>query len=412
MSLDNLISIVKQEWLMSYEDVLNKLESIANTVNRQTFSIQDLQRLDLNEKEVTFLINQLTAENFIKKSYSYECLVSAEVEITDNLNDPCDFCEQSISEASLHPILELFKLEKEFKRMVEIKQEEVLKKYIQEDYMENYLLLKERVNKLVPFLGAGVSIPLGLPSWSGLIWNMRESLSTSDDKEEFEGLINDGDFLGALDYIRDYSPTLNHIDRIKTQISTKVKLDLKYNVDDSKHNIKDIINLASDFILTTNYDNALISYRDTAKDGYITPVPVNDIEDLQEQFDEGQKQVIHFHGMADRKSTMIVTKDDYEELYANEKTKGILNGIMSGKYLVFIGFSFNDAYFADLYTKIKGSVGGEHFIIVPNLTKHQNKQLTQRSLRAIGIKVPKDEKNKVSQQGIVDAIKYLINSIR
>ncbi|MFS8355124.1 SIR2 family protein (plasmid) [Bacillus nitratireducens] len=411
MSLDNLINIVKQEWLMSYEDVLNKLESIANTVNRQTFSIQDLQRLDLNEKEATFFINQLTAEKFIKKSYSYECLVNEEFEITDNLNDPCDFCEQSIDEASSHPILELFKLEKEFKSMVEIKQEEVLKKYIQEEYMENYLLLKERVNKLVPFLGAGVSMPLGLPSWSGLIWDMREYLSTSDDKDEFDELIDSGDFLGALDFIIEYSPTLNHIDRIKTHISKKVKSDLKYNMDDSKHNIKDIINLASDFILTTNYDNALISYRDPAKDGYITPVPVNDIEDLQEQFDEGQKQVIHFHGMADRKGTMIVTKDDYEELYADKKTKGILNGIMAGKYLVFIGFSFKDEYFVDLYTKIKGSVGGEHFIIVPNLTKNQNKQLTLRGLRAVGIKVPKDEKKKVTQQGMVDAIKYLINSI-
>ncbi|QWH88398.1 SIR2 family protein [Bacillus toyonensis] len=411
MSLDNLINIVKQEWLVSQEDVLNKLESLASTVNLQVFSKQYLQRLDLDEKKVTFLIDQLASENFISKSYFYECFEQEEVETTDYLTDFCDFCERPINGDSSHNVLELFKLEKEFKSMIEIKQKEVLKKYIQEEYIDNYLFLKEKVNKLVPFLGAGVSMPLGLPSWSGLIWDMREYLSTSDDKEEFDELIDSGDFLGALDFIIEYSPTLNHIDRIKTHISKKVKSDLKYNMDDSKHNIKDIINLASDFILTTNYDNALISYRDSAKDGYITPVPVNDIEDLQEQFDEGQKQVIHFHGMADRKGTMIVTKDDYEELYANKKTKGILNGIMAGKYLVFIGFSFKDEYFVDLYTKIKDSVGGEHFIIVPNLTKHQNKQLTQRGLRAVGIKVPKDEKKKVTQQGMVDAIKYLINSI-
>ncbi len=411
MSLDNLINIVKQEWLISHEKVLNKLESIANTFNYQFFSKEDLQRLDLNEKEVTFLINQLSTENFIKKSYSYECLVNEEVETIDDLTSFCDFCEQSINESSSHDILELFKLEREFKRMVEIKQEEILKKYIQEEYMGNYLLLKERVNKLVPFLGAGISMPLGLPSWSGLIWNLKESLSTSDEKEEFDELIDSGDFLGALDYIRDYSTDLNHVDRIKTHISTKVQSEFKHNVDDSKHNIKDIRNLASDFILTTNYDNALISYIDTSKDRYITPVPVTDIEDLQAQFDEGQKQIIHFHGMADRKSTMIVTKDDYVELYENNKTKSILNGIMTGKYLVFIGFSFKDEYFSDLYTKIKESVGGEHFIIVPNLTRHLNKQLTQRGLRPIGIKVPKDENNKISQQGMVDAIKYLINSI-
>lgn len=54
--------------------------------------------------------------------------------------------------------------------MVNSKQEEMLTKYLQEEYMDNYLLLKENVDKIVPFLGAGVSKPLGLPDWYGLIW--------------------------------------------------------------------------------------------------------------------------------------------------------------------------------------------------------------------------------------------------
>ncbi|MCV5526781.1 hypothetical protein OFN18_32465, partial [Escherichia coli] len=82
-------------------------------------------------------------------------------------------------------------------------------------------------------------------------------LHTAIDKEYCEGLINSGDFLGAVDTILEYSPTLNTEDKIKTYITNKIDSDFNNQVDESKHNIRDIMNLASSFILTTNYDNAL-----------------------------------------------------------------------------------------------------------------------------------------------------------
>ncbi|WP_257206985.1 SIR2 family NAD-dependent protein deacylase [Bacillus pseudomycoides] len=158
--------------------------------------------------------------------------------------------------------------------------------------------------------------------------------------------------------------------------------------------------------ITTNYDNALSHY----KKGYATAKTTDDIENLQDLFDEKQQQVIHFHGMADRKKTMIVTRQDYDDFYDNQKTKDILNGIMAGKPLIFIGFSFKDLYFQDLYTRIRTNIGGEHFIILPNLHPRENKQLSNRGLRPIGIKVAR-EGNGLSRQGYVDALKYIINRI-
>lgn len=113
--------------------------------------------------------------------------------------------------------------------------------------------------------------------------------------------------------------------------------------------------------------------------------------------------------MAERPKTMVVTKNDYNDLYTDRKTKDFLNGIMSGKFLLFIGFSFKDVYFKEIYRDIHNSIGGQHFIIVPNLHPRENKQLSHRGLTPIGIKVP-TESDKF-QQGMVDAIKYIINSI-
>lgn len=409
MSLENLIITAKQELLKSQEEVLSLLETLINTVNMQPFSKEDLYHAKLNEKEINFLVISVSQESLFEKSYAYECLKHEEHDVVEDLNEDCEFCEQKIHESPSHFIKEIFELREEFIQMVNSKQEEMLTKYLQEEYMDNYLLLKENVDKIVPFLGAGVSKPLGLPDWYGLIWGMKEKLHTAIDKEYCEGLINSGDFLGAVDTILEYSPTLNTEDKIKTYITNKIDSDFNNQVDESKHNIRDIMNLASSFILTTNYDNALDVYRNKEKDGYSSPKIIEDIENLQNHLNKGKKQVVHFHGMAERPKTMVVTKNDYNDLYTDRKTKDFLNGIMSGKFLLFIGFSFKDVYFKEIYRDIHNSIGGQHFIIVPNLHPRENKQLSHRGLTPIGIKVP-TESDKF-QQGMVDAIKYIINSI-
>ncbi|MEM5635453.1 hypothetical protein AAHB65_01265 [Bacillus toyonensis] len=50
------------------------------------------------------------------------------------------------------------------------------------------------------------------------------------------------------------------------------------------------MNLTSDFVLTTNYDNALSVYRQE----YNTPSPIDDIEELQELFGAKQKRLFIF----------------------------------------------------------------------------------------------------------------------
>ncbi|WP_259384360.1 SIR2 family protein [Bacillus thuringiensis] len=406
MSLEHLINIVRNELQLSKEVILDRLGLLISVGKKETFSKQTLKENGLVEKEINLFIEHLISDKLMSKSYSYECQRYEDYEITNDLMSKCEFCEQAIQGSPLHSILELFELEEELMNMVNMERGEMLKNYLQEEYIDNYNLLNDKINKIVPFLGSGVSIPLGLPDWGGLIWEMKEKLSKQDDQDYFETLMNKGDFLAALDLILECSPTLNTESRIKEYVSRRIRDDFKGDVDDSLHNIKDILNLNSDFVITTNYDNALSYY----KKGYATAKTTDDIEDLQDLFDEKQQQVIHFHGMADRRKTMIVTRQDYDEFYENQKTKDILNGIMAGKSLIFIGFSFQDLYFQELYTRIRKNIGGEHFIILPNLHPRENKQLSTRGLRPIGIKVAK-EGNRLSKQGYVDALKYIINQI-
>ena len=54
------------------------------------------------------------------------------------------------------------------------------------------------------------------------------------------------------------------------------------------------MNLASSFILTTNYDNALDVYRNKEKDGYSSPKIIEDIENLQNHLNKGKSKLFIF----------------------------------------------------------------------------------------------------------------------
>lgn len=151
--------------------------------------------------------------------------------------------------------------------------------------------------------------------------------------------------------------------------------------------------LDTQFIITTNYDNIVSDYLKDYRGEFVMPQNLDTLDDLQDLMEEDTQKVIHLHGNADMYNSMIVTEDDYNKLYREEKIKDVLNGIMSNKTLLFIGFSFKDQYFKDLYDKIYAQIKGEHFIIIENLHPFDAAELLKRNLIPIGINVDKEEEN-------------------
>ncbi|WP_339193520.1 SIR2 family protein [Aeribacillus sp. FSL W8-0870] len=124
------------------------------------------------------------------------------------------------------------------------------------------------------------------------------------------------------------------------------------------------------------------------------PLCMDDIEDIQEVLNEKKHRVIHLHGHIDKPASMIVDEDDYNNFYSDDKITSKLYSILGNRKLLFIGFSFNDYYFKDLYSKIIKNIGGEHFIIVPNLHVFDAKEYLKINLIPIGINVNKDNNGK------------------
>ncbi|MBP2080115.1 SIR2 family protein [Oceanobacillus polygoni] len=344
----------------------------------------------LEDSIVEKVLNELIKEGFSSKYFMYDCEITDSVEYAVSLKEKCEFCDEVLNESENHVISESYRLNSHFLSLIREQRKENLNKFLDPTYIQNLERLKSKTRKLIPFIGAGVSVPFNLPDWGDLLLKLNKGLNPTD-QEMYEYLIKEGDYFRALSVLKTYSVSYSSDVEIKRDIKQILKSE--YNKNTSiEHNVNDILKLESQFFVTTDYDNILSEYRGKYRDDFVTPLVLKDLEDVQDLFSNDTQQVIHLHGNIDIPSSMIVSEEDYEKLYNDSKIESILNAIMANSSLLFIGFSFKDKYFKDLYKMIHNNIKREHFIIVANLHPIESKDLLGQNLIPINLKIGnKDE---------------------
>ncbi|EJR88659.1 MULTISPECIES: SIR2 family protein [Bacillus] len=405
MLLEQLIHTVSNKLHISEDEVLEKLNTLAEVVKSEIFPKERLLHYDFEMPELDIILNELLRTRFISKYISYDCEITDSIDFAVSINETCKYCGQSLANSENHIINETYMLNSNFLEVIGEHKKENLKKYLIDDFRGNLDRLKNRTDKLIPFLGAGVSIPFNLPSWGELLLELDKGLVDANQKK-YRDLIKRGDYLKALSFLKLYSVLYKTEQVIKKDIKEIIKSRYIKENNSNNHNILDILKLDTQFILTTNYDNIVSDYLRDYTGEFIMPQILGNVDDLQDLMDEDSQKVIHLHGNVEIPNSMIVTKDDYDKLYAEEKIKSVLNGVMSNKTLLFIGFSFDDEYFKDLYDKIFAQIKGEHFIIVPNLHPFDSGELLERNLIPIGINV-----DKTKEHDFVKAIKTVLEEL-
>ncbi|MDD4437679.1 MAG: SIR2 family protein [Tissierellia bacterium] len=197
---------------------------------------------------------------------------------------------------------------------------------------------------LVPFIGAGFSIPLSLPNWSDLIGKLGEQLDYQ--KEIFLEL---GTFQQLAEYVytEDNSAWMLFLHEMATQFDSKESNERR------KGSIQHIALASLDFktIYTTNYDMHIEkSYSDVGKQ-------VNVISKYEHflrarQF-ENRTEVLKFHGSLEFKESIILTENQYFE-------RMDLEGALDQKFradaltnsFLFIGYSFSDPNIRYIFYKL------------------------------------------------------------
>lgn len=165
-------------------------------------------------------------------------------------------------------------------------------------------------NKLIIFVGSGMSKSLGLPDWKQLIKEFLIELSKKDENnKKYQWLLEGMDISLPLSEI-DILEMLNEERKTIFQVLTDT-IDVNFNENDlSTHRMLGEI---SKKIITTNYDKVLERALNIRK---ITPDNDFYIANTPESY------IIKLHGCIEIPSKCILFKQNYEDLY-NENSSAI-----------------------------------------------------------------------------------------
>ena len=244
--------------------------------------------------------------------------------------------------------------------------------------------LEERLrsNKVIPFIGAGVSMAVKeketgkrlFPSWKELLERAADRLD-AEQKANYASLVRSLLHIDNPDYLdaaRRARQALGPIwfDFLKEQLDyPRGRVE-----DESLKPAEATWKLGSQLLITTNYDRVLYWSCPQRDD-----LSIWDIQAPAEQsaaLSEGVKHptVWHLHGYIKNAANLILTPDGYNRLYPEagvdepqyQAALSTLKSLMSSHTFLFIGFSLDDYYFG---VQLRGiaevfqNTSGSHYVL-------------------------------------------------
>lgn len=187
-----------------------------------------------------------------------------------------------------------------------------------------------RGRKAILFVGAGVSISVGLPSWDVLIEHMIESLELSEDEL-------DGRSVSHQTLAEYYRLRMGSIGPLRSWMDRQWKVSEESVRKSRLHQL--IVDLDFPRIYTTNYDRTLeIAYQSRQR-------PYHRIANARDlaAAPEGATQIIKFHGDFDDDDSLVLAESDYfRRLAFDSPLDTKFHSDALGHTLLFIGYSMTD----------------------------------------------------------------------
>lgn len=222
--------------------------------------------------------------------------------------------------------------------------------------------LKKRYQegKIIPFIGAGLSIPFNLKSWADLVEELKTTLI---DKKFFPSIdfeLSNKNYQEAIDGIKKYGGISDQPiqEKISTDYSIR-KEDIDVLID---NNYSDLVKEKFKIYLTTNYDRLLGHYLPGVNEfNSLTDYTSN----MQRIFaDNKEKYLFHIHGCVSNPDSIVISSDKYEEIYANEFFDNLMKAFSSNYSFLFLGFSFDDFFVRKLIKEHKDFFKGNHYMVI------------------------------------------------
>lgn len=186
-----------------------------------------------------------------------------------------------------------------------------------------------RDGKLIPFVGAGLSIPLGLPSWSSLLDIIADQLDYDPAVFKLSG----NNLQLAEFYVANkgsIGPLRSEMDRLFNPTDEAIKSSRSHSA---------LVDMGLPLIYTTNYDRIIERAFELKR---IPCHTISNIDDISVA-PPNATQVVKFHGTFSDDASLVLTESSYFDRLEFESAIDIkLRADILGKILLFVGYSLSD----------------------------------------------------------------------
>lgn len=327
--------------------LLNSFAISGNKFKKTSFFINIIMQVYLcTEDAAEAVLKEKEVDEFFVKKINYICEIEDENETlcATVLQENCSICNKKVEN---HEHFLLYKFDK--KKELSDYNSSLLQKFFSPESIPVITELKSDFSSVIPFVGAGISKELGLPLWLEILRLAKEKLAFKY-HDTFDTFYDKGNIDKLIDLIKELIPLLNTDKKIKKNlILPQVKLKLAEGIAENS-TAHYILKLNSSYVITTNYDSLLEQINTEFHLNYDESKTLNTFSGFDDL--DKEKFIFHIHGDINDTDSMIVTKDDYKNMYDNKKRQRVLTGLIMRKSLLFMGFSLNDEYFSKEFSDI------------------------------------------------------------
>lgn len=197
---------------------------------------------------------------------------------------------------------------------------------------------RARAGHLVPFLGAGVSVSAGAPTWGQLLARLREGVDLKEAEEvAFQGL-GPLDQAGVLEQL--YVDQHGSREAFESAVASAVDL-RRYGLAPAL-----LATLPSAGAITLNYDRLFeMACEDAQRPRTVMPEDIPAV---------GNSWLLKLHGSVSQPSSIVLTRDDYLGYNSNrDALSALVKAHLLTHHLLFVGFGLADDHFHEIVHDVR-----------------------------------------------------------
>lgn len=198
------------------------------------------------------------------------------------------------------------------------------------DNLRRFNKLKEIYARgaIIPFIGAGMSMPSNYPGWTRFLYQVLEE--TTVNRDEFNAAISGGLYEESAQMLADSLPAGCFLEHVE-------------NAFGSNHPLFGVVQrlplIFKSAAVTTNFDSVISRCYEQAGNGFEEELLGPVAEELPRALGENKRVLVKLHGKANSSRNRVLTKGEYDHHYQNDQALEAVIESISNRTLLFLGCS-------------------------------------------------------------------------